>query len=49
MEIEQNNQIPFLYVLLIRNVETIGTTVYHKLTNTDIFINWKSFAPNNWK
>ena len=49
METEQNNQIPFLDVLLIRNVETISTTVYRKVTNTDIYINWKSFAPNNWK
>ena len=49
MEIEQNNQIPFLDVLLIRNVETISKTVYHKVTNTDIYINWKSFSPNNWK
>ena len=48
-EIEQNNQIPFLDVLLIHNVETISTTVYRKVTNTDIYINWKSFAPNNWK
>ena len=49
MEIEQNNQIPFLDVLLIRKVEKISTTVYRKVTNTDIYINWKSFAPNNWK
>ena len=49
MEIEQNNQIPFFDVLLIRKVEKISTTVYRKVTNTDIYINWKSFAPNNWK
>ena len=30
-------------------METISTTVYCKVTNTDIYINWKSFAPNNWK
>ena len=23
--------------------------VYPKLTYTDIYINWKSLAPNNWK
>ena len=40
MEIEQNNQIPFLDVLLIRKVETISTTVYRKVTNIDIYINW---------
>ena len=49
MEIEKNNQVPFLDVLLIRSVETITKTVYSKVTNTDIYINWKSFAPNNWK
>ena len=49
MEIEQNNQIPFSDVLLIYNVETISTISYGKVTNTDIYINWKSFAPSNWK
>ena len=27
----------------------ISTKVYRKITNTDIYINWKPFAPNNWK
>ena len=49
MEIEQNSQISFLDVLLICNLETISTTVYRKVTNTDIYINWESFAPSNWK
>ena len=49
MEIGQNNQILFLDVLLIHNLEIISPTVYHKVTNTDIYINWKSFAPTNWK
>ena len=44
---KQNNQISILDVLLIRNVETINTTVYRTITNTDAYINWKSFAPNN--
>ena len=30
-------------------MEAISTTVYRKVTNTDIYINWKSFTPNNWK
>ena len=30
-------------------METIGTTVYRKVTNKDIYIKWKSFAPNSWK
>ena len=49
MEIETTNKIPFLDDLLIRNVESISTTVYRKVTNTGIYINWKSFALNNWK
>ena len=49
MEIEQNNQSPFLNVLLIHSLETISTTIYRKVTNTDIYINWKSLAPSNWK
>ena len=34
MEIEQSNQIPFLDVLLIRNVERVSTTLYCYVTNT---------------
>ena len=36
MKTEQNNQIPFLDVLLLRNVETISTTVYRNVINTDL-------------
>ena len=39
METEQNSEIPFLDVLLIRNLETITTIVYRKVTNADIYIN----------
>ena len=39
METEQNSEIPFLDVLLIRNLETITTIFYRKVTNTDICIN----------
>ena len=49
MEIEKNSQIPFSDALLIRNLETISTTVYRKVTNTDIYLYWKSSAPSNWK
>ena len=34
---------------MICYVETISTTVYHKVTNTDIYTNWKSFTPINWR
>ena len=47
-EIESENKISFLDVLLIRSNSLISTKVYRKNTNTDIYINWKSFAPNNW-
>ena len=38
-----------LDVLSIRNMEMISTTIYLKVTNTDVYTNWKSFAPCNWK
>ena len=47
IEIEKGNKIAFLDVLLIRYEDLINTTVYHKKTNTDLYINWKSFSPNN--
>ena len=34
---------------MICYVEIISTTVYHKVTNTDIYTNWKSFTPINWR
>ena len=49
LEIESDNKISFLYVLLIRSNTLISTKVYRENTNTDIYINWKSIAPNNWK
>ena len=49
IEIETENKISFLDVLLIRKNSFISTKVYRKNTNTDIYIDWKSFAPNNWK
>ena len=36
-------------VLLIRNKDTIETTIYRKATNSDIYLNWKSFSPCSWK
>ena len=42
-------RISFLDVLLIGSNSLINTKVYRKNSNTDIYINWKSFAPNNWK
>ena len=49
IEIESENKISYLDVLLIGSNSLINTKVYRENTNTDIYINWKSFAPNNWK
>ena len=50
IEIEAENKTKlFLDVLLLRDNSLISTKVYHKNINTDIYVNWKSFAPNNWK
>ena len=49
IQIESENKISFLDVLLIRSNSLISTEVYCKNTNMDIYINWKSFALNNWK
>ena len=48
IEIEKENEIAFSHILLIGNKDLINTTVYHKKTNTDLYINWKSFSRNNW-
>ena len=49
IEIETENKMSFLDVLLIRNNSLISTKVYRWNKNTDIYINWKWFAPNDWK
>ena len=48
-ETETEKKNSFLYVLLICNNSLISIKVYRKNTNTGIYINWKSFASNNWK
>ena len=49
IETETENKLSFLDVLLIRNNSLISTKVYRKNIITGIYINWKLFAPNNWK
>ena len=49
IEIEKENKIAFLDILLICNKDLVNTTVYRKKTDTDIYINWQTFPPNNWK
>ena len=36
-------------MLLIRNGDSIQTTVYRKATNNDLYLHWQSFAPDMWK
>ena len=49
-ELEEDNKITFLDVLINRiNFNEIETSVYRKTTNTDIYINWYSHAPSQWK
>ena len=49
-EIEKEKKIPFLDVLIIRNSDdSLSTTVYRKPTNTDLYINWYSHSPLQWK
>ena len=38
-----------LNILLYRDVHDIITTVYRKMTNNDVYLNWYSFCPKEWK
>ncbi len=49
-ELEKESRISFLDVLLIRSADgPVESTVFRKKTDTDIYLNWKSFAPLKWK
>ena len=48
-ELEQENDLCFLDVLLIRNGNNNEMTVYRFPTNSDIYLNWKSIARDTWK
>ena len=48
-EQENNNKLPFLDVLFIRDDEKINTTVFRKDTYNDIYLHWDSFSPISWK
>ena len=41
--------IPFLDILVIWKKSSIDTKLYRKSTDTDIYFNWFSYAPNTWK
>ena len=49
-ELEKNKQITFLDVLVKRTVANqIETCVHRKETSTNLYINWNSHAPMEWK
>ena len=48
-ETEYKFKLGFLDVMLCRNGENIVTTVYRKVTNADVYLNWNSLAPHSWK
>ena len=47
MEVE--SKLAFLDILLHRDSLDIITTVYRKVTNSDVNLNWYSFCPREWK
>ena len=48
-EQENNNRLPFLDVLSIRDDEKINSTVFRKDTYNDLYLHWNSFSPISWK
>ena len=47
MEVE--TKLAFLNILLHCDGHDIITTVYKKVTNNDVYSNWSSFCPREWK
>ena len=47
-ETEVNSKLAFLDVLLLREGQNIITTIYRKVINSDIYVNWNSFCPQSW-
>ena len=49
-ENEQSDRIAFLDVSVSRGTDgKLETNVYRKPTNTDVYMNWDSYAPSTWK
>ena len=48
-EQKNNNRLPFLDVLFIRDDQKIYTTVFRKDTCNDIYLHWDLFSPISWK
>ena len=49
LEVEQNGKTSILDVSLVRRNGKLGTTVFRKETNNNIYLHWRSFAPVTWK
>ena len=48
-EQENNNRLPFLNVLFIRDHEKINTTIFRKDTYNELCLHWDLFSPISWK
>ena len=48
-EMEVESKLAFLDILLHCDGHDIITTVYRKVTNNDVYLNWYSFCPREWK
>ena len=49
-EVENRGKISFLDVSVTRKTDgTFSTEIYRKKTDTNVYINWKSFSPKSWK
>ena len=49
-ELERERKLTFLDVQIERiNNNDIQTSVYRKMTNSDLYMNWKSYSPKSWK
>ena len=50
IEFEQNDEIPFLDILLKRNLDSsFSTSIYRKKTFTGLYTKWDSFTPRKYK
>ena len=49
-EVEVNETIAFLDVNVKRKIDgSFSTSVYRKKTDTNLYVNWRAFAPKQWK
>ena len=49
VEVQMNNKLPFLDVMIERTDETLITYVYHKPTDTGLYLKWLSNQPKIYK